>query len=168
MSYQVKKTMASILSGAVVLAAYCIYAFSRYQAGMLSPVDLRSWAATMLIFIGIGIAAAVVIQIVFHILFSISIAIKENIKNGKCDEQEIERTIKVEMIEDEMDKLIELKSMRIGFIFAGIGFVGSLVSLVLNYPPVVMINILFIAFSLGSLLEGFTQLYYYKRGVVNV
>jgi hypothetical protein len=71
------------------------------------------------------------------------------------------------MVEDEMDKLIELKSNRVGFFMAGIGFVAALVALVLNYSPVVMLNILFIAFSIGSLAEGFTQLFYYRRGISN-
>jgi hypothetical protein len=165
MSYQVKRTITKILTGLIVLTAYCFYAYDRYQSGLLAPDDLKSWAQIMLIFIGIGIIAAIVIQIVFHILLSIGIAIKENIKNGSCDDQEIEKTIKLEMIEDEMDKLIELKSLRVGFIVAGIGFIASLVVLLLNYPAMVMLNLLFISFSLGSILEGFTQLYYYKRGI---
>jgi hypothetical protein len=165
MSYQVKRTITNILTGLIVLTAYCIYAFGRYQSGILAPEDLKSWAQIMLIFIGIGIIAAIVIQIVFHILLSIGIAIKENIKNGSCDDQEIEKTIKLEMIEDEMDKLIELKSLRVGFIVAGVGFIASLIVLLLNYPAMVMLNLLFISFSLGSILEGFTQLYYYKRGI---
>jgi len=165
MSYQVKRTITNILTGLIVLTAYCIYAFGRYQSGILAPEDLKSWAQIMLIFIGIGIIAAIVIQIVFHILLSIGIAIKENIKNGSCDDQEIEKTIKLEMIEDEMDKLIELKSLRVGFIVAGVGFITSLIVLLLNCPAMVMLNLLFISFSLGSILEGFAQLYYYKRGI---
>lgn len=165
MSYQVKRTITNILTGLIVLTTYCFYAFGLYQSGILAPEDLKSWAQIMLIFIGIGIIAAIIIQIVFHILFSIGIAIKENIKNGGCDDQEIEKTIKLEMIEDEMDKLIELKSLRVGFIVAGVGFITSLIVLLLNYPAMVMLNLLFISFSVGSILEGFTQLYYYNRGI---
>ncbi|MDW7739254.1 MAG: hypothetical protein SCJ97_04260 [Bacillota bacterium] len=168
MTYQVNKTITNIVSGAAVLIAYCVYAFGRYQAGLLAADDLRAWAITMLVFIGIGVAAAIVIQIAFHILFSIAIAIRENLKNGTVDDKEVEKTIELEMVEDEMDKLIELKSLRVGFIVAGIGFVAALISLVLYHPPVVMINILFLSFSIGSLLEGFTQLYFYRKGVTNV
>jgi len=165
MSYQEKRTVTSIVTGAAVLAAYCIYAFGHAQTGAVPPGDLKFWAGTMLIFIGIGVAAAIVIQIVFHILLSIAIAVKEKVQDENCDDKEIEKNIKMEMVEDEMDKLIELKAMRIGFFFAGIGFVAALVSLVLNYSPAVMLNILFISFSGGSLLEGFTQLYYYRKGI---
>jgi hypothetical protein len=164
MSYQEKRTIASILTGVLVLAAYCIYAFGANGSRMTSPEDLKSWAITMLIFIGIGIVAAIIIQIVFHILLSISIAVKQKIQDVNSDDKEIEKSIGAEMVEDERDKIIELKSNRVGFFFAGFGFVAALFSLVLNYSPIVMLNVLFITFSIGSLLEGFTQLYYYRKG----
>ena len=167
MSYQEKKTIVSILTGILLLAAYCIYAFSKVQSGMVAPDDMKFWATAILIFIGIGVVASIVIQIVFHILLSIAIAVKEQVQNGKCDDKEIEKTLELEMVEDEMDKLIGLKSMRIGFAIAGIGFIAALVSLVLNYSPAVMLNIIFVSFSIGSMIEGITQLYFYRRGVKN-
>lgn len=167
MSYQEKRVITSIVTGVLILAAYCIYAFGRFHAGSVAPDDLKFWASTILIFIGIGVVASIVIQIVFHILLSISIAIKKKIQDEKCDDKEIEKNIQAEMVEDEMDKLIELKSLRPAFLIAGIGFIAALVSLVLKYSPAVMLNILFISFCVGSLFEGFAQLYYYRRGLKN-
>jgi hypothetical protein len=167
MSYQEKRTIVSTITGIMVLAAYCIYALGQYQSGAAAAGDLKFWAMTMLKFIGIGIAASIVIQIVFHILLSISIAVKKAARGENIADKEIEKSINAEIIEDEMDKLIELKSMRIGFIFAGIGFIASLVSLVFNYPPVVMINIMFISFMIGSLFEGFAQIFFYRKGISN-
>jgi hypothetical protein len=164
MSYQETKTSASIFSGVLVLAAYCIYAFNPARLAALPPGDLRSWASTMLIFIAIGIGATIVIQIVFHILYSIGLAVRSKIEDQQSDDKEIERTINREMVEDERDKQIELKSIRIGFIVAGIGFVAGLLSLVFNYTPVVMLNIVYLSFLVGSLLEGMGRLYYYRRG----
>jgi len=165
MSYQVKRTIVSMVTGAAILAAYCIYAFGRVQAGLAAPDDLKFWATTMLVFIGIGIVASIIIQIVFHILLSIGIAIKKQIREGKCDDQEIENSIKQEMVEDEMDKLIGLKSMRVGFAIAGIGFMASLISLLLDFAPAVMLNVIFLSFSVGAIVEGITQLFFYRRGV---
>lgn len=165
MSYQEKRTVVMIFTGALVLAAYCIYAFGASQAGAAAAGDLKYWARTMLIFIGIGIGATIVVQIIFHILLSIGTAISKKIQDPNFDEKTIEKTIELEMVEDEMHKLIELKSSRIGFFITGMGFVGGLVSLLLDYPPAVMLNILFISASVGSLIEGFTQLYYYRRGI---
>ena len=167
MSYQERRTIVSIISGILVVAAYCMYAFGRYNSGAVDEGDLKFWASTMLIFIGIGIAATIVIQIVFHILMSIGIAVSKKIEDENYDDKEIEKSIDAEMVEDEMDKLIELKSMRIGFVIAGIGFISGLISLVLGYSAAVMLNILFFSFSGGSVLEGVTQLYYYRRGLIN-
>jgi hypothetical protein len=69
------------------------------------------------------------------------------------------------MVEDEMDKLIALKSSRVGFAAAGIGFIASLAAMFLIDSPVLMVNILFASFSIGSILEGVAQLHYYKAGI---
>jgi hypothetical protein len=167
MSFQEKRTIVSLLTEAVILAAYCIYAFNQYASGAVTPDDLEFWAATMLIFIGIGIVAAIVIQIVFHILTSIFIAVREKVQDRESNDADIDKAINAEMVEDEMDKLIELKSMRFGFVLCGIGFVAGLISLVLQFPPALMLNILFISFSIGALLEGAAQLFYYRRGIRN-
>ena len=167
MSYQEKKTIVSMVTGIIILTAYCTYAYERYRSGMIAPGDVKYWAETMLIFIGIGIVASIVIQIIFHILLSMAIAVKEQFTNHSCNEADVDRIIKVEMVEDEMDKLIGLKSMRIGFAIAGVGFVAALAAVALGWSTVVMLNILFISFSAGSLVEGFAQLYFYRRGIIN-
>lgn len=167
MSYQEKRTITSTVAGALVLAAYCIYTIGKYRSGAIAAGDLKFWASTMLIFIGIGVAVTIVIQIVFHILLSIGIAVKAKMQDSECDDKQIEETIGAEMVEDEMDKLIELKSTRIGFFFSGMGFAAALVSLVLSYSPEVMLNIMFISFLVGSILEGFVQLYFYRTGIRN-
>jgi len=169
MSYKEKQTIVSILSGLLLLVIYSFYAFSKVQSGVASPDDMKYWATAILTFIVIGIVAMIIIQIIFHILLSISIAVKSEVQNDSdpCNEQDIEKTIALEMVEDEMDKLIELKAMRVGFIIAGIGFVLSLISLVLEYSPAVMLNIAFFSFSIGSMIEGIVKLFYYKRGIQN-
>lgn len=165
MSYQEKRTIVSIITGLLILGAYCFYAYGKVQAGLVDAGELKFWATTMLLFIGVGIVVNIVIQIVFHILLSISVAVIEKVKDVNSDDKAIEKQLELEMVTDEMDKMIELKSMRISFLIAGIGFIAALVSLILNYSPVLMINILFISFSLGSIIEGFTTLYFYRNGV---
>ncbi|WP_144032197.1 hypothetical protein [Amphibacillus jilinensis] len=165
MSYQEKKTIVSILTGLLILTYYCFYAYGKYQSGVVAINDLAFWARTMLLFIAISIVATIVIQIVFNILLSIAIAVQETARTGKSDDKEIEKTIESEMVTDEMDRLIEMKSMRIGFFFAGIGFIIALGAVALDYSAAIMIQIIFISFHLGSLLEAFTQLYFYRRGI---
>lgn len=165
MSYPEKRTIVMMISGALVLAAYCIYAFGQVQAGAVMPGDLKFWARTILIFIGIGIAATIAIQIIFHILLSIGIAVSKKISDVDFKEEEIEKSIQAEMVDDEMDKLIELKSNRIGVMLGGFGFVAALIAVLLGYSAAVLVNMVFIAFSLGTIAEGFAQLYYYRRGI---
>lgn len=167
MSYQEKKTVVMVLTGLLILVSYCVYTFNKVQSGMASPDNLKFWASAMLIFIGLGIVAAILIQIVFHILLSIAIAVKEQAESGKCNDQEIGKRIEMEMVEDEMDKLIGLKSLRIGYTIAGIGFITALISIVFNYPAAVMLNIIFLSINIGSMSEGIMQLYFYRRGVRN-
>lgn len=161
MSYQEKRTVISIVAGILILAAYCVYAFGKYQQGVVDLSDLRFFAVTMLVFIGIGIAAMIIIQIIFHILLSISIAVKESM----CDEKKIEKTIEANMVEDEMDKLIELKSGRLGMGVVGAGFIAALVTLVFHCPPAVMLNILFLSFGASTLASGALSIYYYRKGI---
>jgi hypothetical protein len=163
MSYQEKRTIMNLVTGTLLLVSYCIYAFVKYMPGMADPNDLASWAGLMLVFIGIGIAAMIAAQILFHIIFAASIAVRDR----KCDEKEINRTIEASIIEDEMDKLIELKTLRLGFVFAGTGFILGLVSLVLGSSAAVMLNMIFLSCFVGSIAEGILSLHYYRRGVKN-
>ena len=149
------------MSGSYILSAYCLYAFPKYFRGSIAPSDMKFWATTILIFIGIGIILTIIIQIAFHILLSIEIAIRKR----ECDEKEIEKSLKIEMQEDERDQLVELKSMRIAFAFFGIGFLVALLTLLLNYSTAVMINVLFFGGCIGSIFEGLVQLYYYRKGM---
>lgn len=159
MSYQEKKLIASIVSGVLVLAAYCIYVFGVN----LALGDLKNYAATMLIFIGIGVGATIIVQIIFHIAYAASLAHK----SGRCDDKQINSEMEANMVEDEMVKLIDLKSSKVGYFIAGVGFVAGLVSLVLGAEAAVMLNIFFLSCSAGSIIEGLSGLYYYRKGVAN-
>ncbi len=170
MYYQEKKTIASIISGVLILAAYIIYGISRYlEVGESLLHDLKFWASAMLFAIIGGIVVTVVIQIVFHIILAVGNEIsKEMSKRANCQGKgETYEELEIGEPEDEMDKLIGLKAMRNSFIFVGAGFVISLVSLYMKMPPAIMLNIVFVSFSLGSLFEGFSQLYFYRKGVKN-
>jgi hypothetical protein len=165
MSLQEKRSLFSVITGIILLMAYGIYVMGKLQSGSVDSEDVKFWANAMLLFIGIGIVVSIITQIIFHIVSAIMIAIKEKMINQDTSDEEVEKIINTEMMSDEMDKLIELKSMRVGFIFSGIGFVCGLIALALNYSPVVMLNMVFASFSLGSILEGFQQFLYYRKGV---
>jgi hypothetical protein len=155
MSYVEKRTIASIVSGTIFIVAYIISGIA-----VNHPIDdVKFWAIRMLAFLAIAIPIMIVTQIVFHILLSISIAVREH----EHDDKKIEKTIKAEFVEDERDKLIELKSSRIGYFFAGTGFVLALISILLDYSAGTMLHVIFFSLGIGSTLEGLIQLYYYRK-----
>jgi len=158
MSYSSKRTIASLVAGGVLIAAYIIYALGDSSP---APGALKGWAAAILIFIGISIGAQIVIQIIFHIVFAIGIGVKE----GDCDEDITNRIIKSEFKEDERDKLIGLKSMRAGYIISGAGAIGMLFGLTFSGSVVLSLHIFFGVCAVGGLVEGLTLIYYNERGV---
>ena len=161
MSYQEKRTIVMIAQGIAILAAYCIYVAGKMQQGAAGLEDIKFFAVSMLVFLGISIAVTIAVQVIFHILLSVSIAVREREKEEKV----IENAINAEMVEDERDKIIELKSARITMVVTMAGFVVGLIMLALDYQPAVMLNILFIAGSLGAIGEGVGKLIYYRAGI---
>lgn len=163
MAFKEKRTIVTIVTGILILVAYCRQSFGRPVVETATDMILKAQAVTMLKFIGIGVLAMIVIQILFHILYSISLAVSSTIQKGSCDDKEIEEAIALEVVDDERDKIIELKSLRVGFVITGAGFVASLLWLVMDGSPTHLLNILFLSFALGSIIEGFTRLFYYSR-----
>jgi hypothetical protein len=159
MSYQVKKTLISLFGSLIIVILYITNILP--QIGVLT--DLSAWAKIMLVFIGLGAGLMIIIHILFHILLSVGIAIHERHK----DEKAIEKTIENEMIEDEMTKLIELKSVNVGYIIISIGFVSGLILLALNYNMVLVLNVMYLSFYLGSIIEALVNIYFSLRGVRN-
>ncbi len=160
MSYHEKRNVTALVGGALIITAYCIYAFTGNGPGAAGVSDLKIWAGMMLVFIGIGIGVAIVLQILFHIGLSVSAAVKE-----QATEKDIGRKIGAEMVEDEMVKLIELKSSRIGWAVASAGFIGALFALVLGGSAVLMMNMMFLSAAAGSMVGGFASIFYYRKGV---
>ncbi len=156
MSYQQKKVLVTVFTGIALFYSYCTLILSQYNIETNSN-DLRFWANSMLLFIGISIVINIVVLIVFHILLSVSIAIKEG------DDKGVDKKIKQEMVEDERDHLFSLKSLRVGYFITGVGIVMGLFSLIFNYSPAIMLNIIFLSCMLGSILEGVVQFYLYSK-----
>lgn len=171
--YQERRTLAGVLSGLLITILYCAYGFSRYtEFGESVLFDLQFWSKAMLITIGGGIVLMMAIQLIYHIFLAISNEVGKEVakevakRTGNCKEVQFEE-IEITDVEDEMDKLISLIALRNGYYIIGIGFVASLATLYLKMPPAIMLNTFFLSFLIGSLFEGVTQLYLYRKGVHN-
>jgi heme/copper-type cytochrome/quinol oxidase subunit 2 len=149
---QEKKTVASLLASLIVLIAYVLYGYARIrERGADLESDLTWWAGVMLVFIGIGIVVYIIILIVFSII----------VIQARKEEDDSTDVL------DEMDRRIMLIATKNGFIVVNAGFIAALVTLVLDMPSAVMLNIVFLSFLTGSMVEGFWKLLLYRRGVGN-
>ena len=147
-------------AGIVTVAAYIIYI---RMGSAPAPEDIAAWAKLMLVFIGIGVAAQIAVQILFHIVFSISITVKEQDKDG----EKTKKIVRASTVEDERDKLINLKTLRIGYTCAGIGLLVALLSLAGGMPVVAALHIIVGSGAAGSLVEGCAGIFFHERGVRN-
>lgn len=163
MSYQEKRATTEILTSLAVLGAYCIYAFGVQDFSTATP--LKTWAGSMLIFMGINIGLNILVQILFHVLYSVSIAVKEQMHNAEFNEERVERLIEAEFVKDERDRLIDLKATRISFIVSSLGLGAGLILLVLDFPPAVMLNVMYFTLYTGSFIEGAAEIYQYRKGL---
>ena len=170
MSSKSARTIASMIAGVLLIAGYAVYALGK------SGGSLQSWAVTMLIFIGISVAAEIAVQILFHIALSVGIAVREGIReegrgkdeeSGKQYEKEVERIITSAMREDERDQLISLKTARIGTVCAGAGCMAALIALAAGAWDVLALHVAFGGFFAGALAEGAARIFCYERGVRN-
>lgn len=161
MSYKSKSTITSMVASVALLVVYVVYASGKNGPGPEGPETLKSWALTMLVFIGIAVVALIVTQIVFHFALAVGIAATE----AEGDSARVERIMSSSMAEDEMSALIDLRAARVGYVCAGLGFVGSLVALASGGSAVLALHLLFGSFAAGSLASGAVTIYAHERGV---
>jgi len=119
------------------------------EEGLNSAVIFKLW--------GIVIVAGIVLNIVGNILTNIVLSIVHAIKTGTDKEPRF--------VEDERDKLIDLKGTKASYITFSIGVFLAMLSFVFGQPPLVMFSLI-IFFSLTAEIIGdISQLYLYRRGV---
>ena len=147
-------------AGVVLIAAYIIYVCTGNSPAL---DEIQAWAKLMLVFIGIGVAVQIVIQVLFHVAFAAGIAVKEHDKDGA----KTKNIMNAYMVEDERDKLINLKSLRIGYSCAGAGLLIALLTLAAGVSVVIALHIVVGSGALASLIEGCAGIYFHERGVRN-
>lgn len=136
-----------MLGTLVIFTSYCLYVYNVYPDRILNAeVDFSFWGAVFLILIPVTIAAKIVIHIIFAIAHKVA-----------TDEELPE-------LEDERDKLIELKATRNSHYAFGAGFLLAMSTLVMDLPPYTMFLVLFFAGFFSEIISCFTALHFYRRG----
>ena len=122
MDLKEKRILVALISSVMILSIYCIYVYYNYIAGNPEVLnDLKFLGKTFLIMIPVAIGAQIIIQIV--------LAIVTKITSGED----------VDPIDDERDKLIELKAIKISHYIFILGFMMAMGCLALGMKPWVMI-----------------------------
>jgi hypothetical protein len=148
MSYQEKLSILSLINTILILGFYSLYVFSKYIS--VNPdiiYDMKFLGKAFIILIPFTI----VVQIVMHILFVIFnkiITMEDPPKK-----------------EDEMDKLIELKSIRISHWVFIVGFFSAMTSQALGMAPYVMFLSFVVSGFLAGIISDIAKIWYYRKGV---
>ncbi|MCL2529862.1 MAG: hypothetical protein FWE41_05970 [Coriobacteriia bacterium] len=158
MSYKSKRTIASLLAATAVAVGYVVYALNVAPA---TGDNLQAWAIALLVCIGASVVAVIIIQIIFNIVASIGITVKE----AGCDDAKAGRLIESTIQDDEMDKLILNKSNYASLVAAGAGFMAALTVLAFGLSAVLALHIIFGSFWIGSFVGSIVSIYYYEAGV---
>ena len=150
MSFQERNIAVSLGSFIFILGFYLFRMNSLMQAGDLNSTDVfRLW--------GIIIVMAIVLTIAATILAHILATILEVIRTGE-EEPEIED------IEDERDKLIDLRGTKVTYIASSIGVLLAMLTFVFGQPPLVMFSLLIFTSLVAQIVGDVSRLVLYRRG----
>jgi hypothetical protein len=148
MSYQEKLSILSLINTILILGFYSLYVYNKYIAVNSEIIyDLKFLGKAFLILIPFTI----VVQIVMHILFVIFnkiITMEDPPKK-----------------EDEMDKLIELKSIRISHWVFIVGFFSAMASQAIGMEPYIMFLSFVVSGFLAGMISDIAKIWYYRKGV---
>jgi len=138
----------TLISTVVLFVVYGLVVYNKHIVPDPDIInDPQFWGKTFIVFVPV----AIVVMIVIHIIFAI---VNKIITNEDIPDKS-----------DEMDKLIDLKAIRVAQWFFGLGFMLAMGSLALGMELWVMFVVLIASCLIGSLAEGITQIYLYKKGV---
>ena len=150
MSFQQKNVTVSLVNFSLILGFYVVGVLQMIQSGDFNSTNVfRLW--------GVVIALAVVVTIFATILTHIVLAIVHAIRTG-------EEKSNVEDIEDERDKLIDLRGTKVSYLVDSIGGFLSMLTFVQGQPPLVMFTLLIFFGVLAQVLGDVLRLVLYRRG----
>lgn len=148
MSYQERRAVVSLFGSTLTFLLYCAYMLGRYpEADAYSAEMFHFWGSFFLILIPVSIVAKIVMQVIFVVINAII-----------TQEEELE-------VQDERDKLIELKAMRNALYAFTFGFLVGMASIVFGMSPPVMFAIFVCSGFLASVVSDLSEFHFYRRGV---
>lgn len=149
MSFQEKNITVSLASFSLILVVFLVSLLVLILGGNFEPTHVfRLW--------GVTIVLAIVLTILGTILTHIFSAIVEAIRTQEEPE--------IEDIQDERDKLIDLRGTRVTYTAFSIGVFLAMLTYVFGQPALVMFTLL-VFFGLVAQISGdISRLVLYRRG----
>ncbi len=142
------RILVTLISSILIFCLYALYIYQRQVVGNVEILnDLQFWGKTFVIFIPVAVVALIIIHIIFAIINKI-------VTNEDMDDKS-----------DEMDKLIELRALRVSHWAFSAGFILAMGSQAIGMETWVLFVVLIASAFLGSIAEGLTQIYYYRKGI---
>lgn len=143
-----RRIVFTLISTILIFAVFALYVYQKYINVNPEIIhDFQFWGKTFLIFIPVMIVAQIIIHIILFIVNKII-----------TDED-------IPTISDEMDKLIELKALRIARWSQSGFFVLAMATQAIGMQPWVLIIFLIVSCFITTIVEATAQIYFYKRGV---
>lgn len=148
MGQKEKQVLVSLIASLIIIVFYSLWVFNRYIESNPEIInDLKFWGRSFIVLIPVAIIA----QIVIHILFAI-------INKIVTDEDISDK-------DDERDKLIELKSLRVSYWVFIIGFMSAMGAVALGMELWVMFVTLIVSGFLSDSISSVVKIWYYRKGV---
>lgn len=150
MSFQEKNISVTLVSFTLILLFYLNRIFVMIQDGGLNSTGVfRLW--------GIVIVLAIIVTVVAMILTHVFSAIIVAIETGDDDPD-------IEDIEDERDKLIDLKGTKVTYLVSSIGVFLAMLTYALGQEPLVMFSLLIFFGLIAQVFGDIERLILYRRG----
>lgn len=150
MSFQEKNFTVTLFSFSLILVIYVIGIMRMLAGGGLQ-------ASSLFWLWGIVIVMAIFFTIISMILTHILTAIIEAIRQGTDDPQ-------IEDIEDERDKLIDLRGTKVTYGVSSFGVFFAMLSYVISLDPLIMFALLILVGIVAQIVGDITRLALYRRG----
>jgi uncharacterized membrane protein len=149
MSFQEKNIAASLVIFTLILGFYLTRVFQMIQSESFNLANMvRLWGTVIVL----GIVVTIIGTILTHIGSGILQAIKTRAEPV------------IEDIEDERDRLIELRGTNVAYIVFSIGVFLAMLTFAFGRPPLVMFSLLILAGLVAQIVGDISRLVLYRRG----
>jgi len=150
MTFQEKNVAASLAVFTMILGFYLVRVFQMIQSESFDLTNMvRLWVTVIIL----GIVVTIIGTILTHIGSGIVQAIKTR-------EEPI-----IEDIQDERDRLIDLRGTRVAYLVYSIGVLLSMLTFAFGRPPLEMFSLLILSGLAAQIVSDISRLVLYRRGV---